>query len=222
MDWNSAILWGIISLFSTIFFGFLFGYIFYKKAIKKKKMYIYVDSNILVSEDLSNYNGLKILYNNEEIDTLTSSTIIITNIGNDLIELNDIVSSAPITISTSNKFLSNNIERYTVETSNKKANASLLKINDSTLQLIFEFLRPKDKIHVTLLHSGTINIEGELKIGTIEKNIDYNQNIHLKSKNLFEEVIETEIRMLKEISPSSFIVVIILILLLELLPFFLK
>lgn len=222
MDWNSAILWGIISLFSTIFFGFLFGYIFYKKAIKKKKMYIYVDSNILVSEDLSNYNGLKILYNNEEIDTLTSSTIIITNIGNDLIELNDIVSSAPITISTSNKFLSNNIERYTVETSNKKANASLLKINDSTLQLIFEFLRPKDKIHVTLLHSGTINIEGELKIGTIEKNIDYNQNIHLKSKNLIEKVIETEIRMLKEISPSSFIVIIILILLLELLPFFLK
>lgn len=205
MDWNSSILWGIVGLLSTIFFGFLFSYIFYKKSIKKKKLNVYVNSNILISEDLSNYNGLKILYNNEEITTLTSSTIIITNIGNDLIEKNDIISSDPITILASNKFLSNNIDEYTVKVSNKKVTASLQKINDSTLQLVFDFLRPKDKIQVTLLHSGIINIEGELKIGNIEKNINNDTNARLTKKSFFEEVIETELRLLKKTSPSFLI-----------------
>lgn len=209
MDWNSAILWGIISLLSTIFFGFLFGYIFYKKSIKKKKLYIYVNSNILISEDLSNYEGIKILYNSEEIVTLTSSTIIISNIGNDIVEINDVISSDPIIITTSEKFLSNKLDEYNLITSNKKVTATLQKIDDSTLQLVFEFLRPKDKIKVTLLHSGIINIEGELKIGTIEKNIDFDQNDHLKKMNIFEEIMEIEINILRKMSPYFTILVII-------------
>lgn len=206
MNWNSAIFWGIIGILSTIFFGYLFAYIFYKKSIKKKKIYIDVNSNILISEDLSNYEGLKVLYNNEEINTLTSSTIIIANIGNDLIEMDDIISSDPITISTSNKFLTNNIEEYVVTSSNKKVSASLQKINDSILQLVFDFLRPKDNIKVTLLHDGMIDIGGELKIGTIEKCIDYDQNSRLTKRSLFEEIFEAEIHMFQKMSPQFVII----------------
>lgn len=222
MDWNSAILWGIISLLSTIFFGFLFGYIFYKKSIKKKKLYIYVNSNILISEDLSNYEGIKIHYNSEEITTLTSSTIIISNIGNDIIEINDVISSDPIIIKTSEKFLSNNLDEYNLITSNKKVTATLQKIDDSTLQLIFEFLRPKDKIKVTLLHSGIINIEGELKIGAIEKNIDFDQNDHLTKTNFFEEIMETEIRILRKMTPFSITLFSLLLFLLFIYVLFFK
>ena len=105
MDWNSAILWGLIGIASTIFFGFIFSYIFYRKGLKQKKVICTTSSTVLISDNLSNYKNLKILYDNEYIKTLTSTTINFKNIGNDKIELDDIVPSDPIIISTSGKFL---------------------------------------------------------------------------------------------------------------------
>ena len=136
----------------------------------------------------------------------TSSSIIIANTGNDLIEIDDIIPSAPITFSTSNKFLTNNIDEYVVTSSNKKISASLKKINDSTLQLVFDFLRPKDNIKVTLLHDGIIDIEGELKIGMIKKYIDYDQNYRLTKRNFLEKIYETEIHMFQKMSPQFIII----------------
>ena len=75
-----------------------------------------------------------------------------------------------------------------MEASNKKATTSLQKIDDSTLQLEFDFLRPGDNIKVTLLHDGIINIGGELKIGTIEKSIYYDQILRLTKRSLFEKI----------------------------------
>ena len=68
-DWQTIL--SILGIFLTFFFGIL-SYVFYRKGIKKKKLLITSNSTILISEYLSNYNGLKILYNNKEITILTS------------------------------------------------------------------------------------------------------------------------------------------------------
>lgn len=170
INWQTIL--SVAGIILTIFFGIL-SYVFYRKGIKKKKLLITSNSTILISEDLSNYNGLQISYNNEKVKTLTSTYITLSNIGNDVIESSDITPSDPIIISTTNKFLSINGEEYKIVSSNKKVTTSLQKIDDSNLQLSFDFLNPKNELSITLLHNGDIFVNGDLKIGNVEK-ISYN------------------------------------------------
>lgn len=175
MDWNSAILWGIIGIASTIFFGFIFSYIFYRKGLKNKRLICHRTSTSLISENISKYKDLKILYDNNEIQTLTSTLINFKNVGNDIINPNDIIPSDPITIKTTGHFLfSVNTTDTTlseVTVSNTKVKVDLEHVDSSNLKLNFDFLPPKCEISITLLHSGDIEITGDLKIGTFTKNI---------------------------------------------------
>lgn len=181
INWQTIL--SISGIILTIFFGIL-SYVFYRKGIKKKKLLITSNSTILVSEDLSNYNGLQISYNNEEVKTLTSTSITIRNIGNDVIENTDITPSDPIVITTTNKFLSINGEEYKVTSSNKKITTSLQKIDDSKLQLSFDFLNPKNELSITLLHNGNILVNGDLKNGNVDK-VSNNDNYVPVSKNIY-------------------------------------
>lgn len=219
MNSNWQTILSISGIILTIFFGIL-SYVFYRKGIKKKKLLITSNSTVLVSEDLSNYNGLQISYNNEEVKTLTSTTITIRNIGNDVIESTDITPSDPIVILTSNKFLSINGEEYKVASSNKKVTTSLQKINDSKLQLSFDFLNPKNELSITLLHNGNIHVNGDLKNGNVDK-VSNNDNYVPTSKNIYsshnndEEFSYSNFtdRMLSLLSTMSFSIIALFIML---------
>lgn len=209
MTWNTIL--SISGIFLTIFFGIL-SYILYRKGIKKKKLFFDVKSINLISENLSNYNGLnglEISYNNEKIETLTSSIVTIINSGNDIIEVSDITPSEPILITASNKFLLNNSSEYAIFTTNNKATVSLKKINDAKLQLMFDFLRPKDIIKVTLLHTGNVIIKGDLKCGTIDNNLSEES---LSSKD--EDEKDTEALLVPEIKELITVVIFLATLLL--------
>lgn len=175
MDWNSAILWGLIGIACTIFFGFIFSYIFYRKGLKKKRLICHRTSTSLISENISKYKDLKILYDNNEIQTLTSTLINFKNVGNDIIDPNDIIPSDPIIIKTTGHFLfsvnttDTTLSEVTVSTPKVKVN--LEHVDSSNLKLNFDFLPPKCEISITLLHSGDIDITGDLKIGTFTKNV---------------------------------------------------
>lgn len=188
IDWQTIL--SISGIILTIFFGIL-SYVFYRKGIKKKKILVTSDSTILVSEDLSNYNGLKISYNNEEVKTLTSTTITVRNIGNDIIEASDIAPSDPIIITTTNKFLSINSDEYKINSSNKKITTSLQKIDDSKLQLTFDFLNPKNELSITLLHNGDIFVNGDLKNGNVDK-VSNNDKYVPVSKSKYSDSIDIE------------------------------
>lgn len=207
-DWQNIL--SISGILLTIFFGIL-SYVFYRKSINNKKILISLDSTILISEDFSNYDGFQISYNNEKINTLTNSVIVITNIGYGFIDKNDFIADFPITFSTSNKFYHNNVDGNTILTSNKKVIASLHKIDDSTLQLSFNFLKHNDTIKIILLHDGAINIEGELKNGSIRK-INYNKNDYFMYKR-YERIFKTQNYLMKRYPLFSLFVLCLCILL---------
>ena len=98
-------------------------------------------------------------------------TITIKNIGNLTIEVSDISSSSPITFCASKEFLLNDVKDYILYSSNKNSSFSLLKINKSKIQLVFDYLKPEEEISLTLLHSGILKINGDLKNGIIYQNI---------------------------------------------------
>lgn len=166
MDWIN-----ILSIILTMFFGVL-SFVFYRKGIKKKKLLIIAKSTLLISQNLSNYSGLKISYNNEEIQSLSSTTIIIKNTGNDIIESSDITPIVPINILTSDRFLLIDSDKYHVSTSNDKTNPTIEEKDNSNLVVHFDFIKPKDTISITLLHNGDISVSGDLKDGDIDMIID--------------------------------------------------
>lgn len=167
INWESSVLWGIIGLIATIFFG----YIFYIKSTQNKSLSLFTTSDTLVSESLTRYKGLKIFYNKKTIKKLVSTTITIKNIGNLTIENSDISPSSPIMFCTSKEFLLNDVKDYVLYNSNKNSSVSLSKINKSKIQLVFDYLKPGDVISITLLHSGILKINGDLKNGIIYQNI---------------------------------------------------
>lgn len=169
MNWDSSIFWGIIGIFSTIFFGFIFSYIFYRKGLKQKKIVCIIEPTTLISNNLSNYKNLKILYNGENIQALTSTKVVLKNIGNDKIEPSDITPSDPIVITTSGKFLPTEDFVLDVNSTNPKVKSSLEYVDDSTFNLKFDFFPPECELSLTLLHSGNVSITGDLKIGNFNQ-----------------------------------------------------
>lgn len=179
INWDSSVLWGIIGLITTIFFG----YIFYIKSSQEKSLNISTKSDLLVPDFLTTHNELEILYNKKKVKTLVNSTITIKNTGNTTIEASDIAPNSPIIFSTSKEFLLNSIEDYTIIKSNKNSLFSLKKISNAEFKLIFDYFKPGDIIVFTLLHDGFLEITGELKNGDI-----YIDNVEINRHKRIEKI----------------------------------
>lgn len=157
----------LIGIFLSIF-GVVVSIFSYIKTKKTKKIAVNSESTILISETLSKYENLKILYNDENIKSLTSTIVRIKNIGSDIVEPDDLVPSCPLTINTTKKFLLEDTSQYKISTSNTKNIVKLTKIDSMSLQISFDFLNPKDEIQITLLHTGDISVDGDLKSNPIK------------------------------------------------------
>ncbi len=160
----------LISIISVILaiVSIVASYIFFRKSTKRKKLSIFSFSSEIISKDLTKNEKLQFSYNGQEIKSLTSSTIQIVNEGNDTIESGDFYKGKPLTITTSTPLLSKDDDCLTIETSNSKTKISTTYIDEKTIQIEIEALRPKDFVDITLLHSGTIKIDADLKSGIVD------------------------------------------------------
>lgn len=164
MDWNSSALWGIIGLIG----GIIVSFVFYKISNKNKKIIYTKNSQILITNAISEIDGLNIFYKNQPINDLTSTTIIIKSVGKDIINVDDFGKATPLCIKTTgNFFLQNNIESIITENSNPNNLIKPIIKDDKTILLDFDYLSQGDKITIILLHTNTLDIDGKLKMGTI-------------------------------------------------------
>jgi hypothetical protein len=167
MDWNSSALWGIIGLIG----GFIISFIFYKIGIKNKKIIYTINSQVLITNNLSKINGLNITYQNQPITDLTTTTIIIKSVGKDIINVSDFGKATPFGIKTTGKFfLQNDINSIIIKNSNLDNLIEPIFKDDSTILLNFDYLSQGDEITFILLHTKTIDICGKLKAGVLLNN----------------------------------------------------
>ena len=101
MDWNSSALWGIIGLFG----GFLCSFIFYKLSDKTKRLTYSINSQTLITNNLSEIEGVSITFGNHPIDNLVTTTITLKSVGKDAIEMKDFGRAKPLCFKTTGKFL---------------------------------------------------------------------------------------------------------------------
>lgn len=209
---------GIIIGVLGIIVGLGGSFFFYRKNKKVKKLIYRAETTVLISEDLSSYENLKILYNNENIDTLNSTTIKIRNIGNDIIEPKDFVPSMPIIIKTSDHFLLQDFSKYKITCSDSKNRVNLEKIDESNFQVVFDYLNPKDEITIAILHTGDITITGDLKQKNSVKN--YSNKKYGKEESDYIDNTQTDIiKIYQEIPTLAAILVMALLFLYFLLRF---
>lgn len=178
MDWNSSALWGILGLIG----GFFFSFIFYKIGTKNKKIIYTKNSQTLITNNLSEINGLDITYLNKPIKNLISTTVIIKSIGKDIINMTDFGKATPFCIKTTGEFLfQNNIGSTIIKNSNPNNLLKLVAKDHKTLLLDFDYLSQNDEITFVFLHTEPINVEGKLKTGSL-----INNNIFKRVNNILD------------------------------------
>ena len=175
MDWNSSFLWSITGILSGLIVNFLFYYL----ARERKSLLYNISTTPIISNSISQIEGLSIKYNENKVNDFFTSTITIKNNGIYLIEPNDII--PPLSLMTNGEFFTDSIKLHT-----EKNNNNLQIIFDSTgynisqkATIQFDYLLKKDTISFTIFHTGDITLSGNLKKGTIKKSKKEKKHLHL-------------------------------------------
>lgn len=166
MDWNSSALWGIIGLFG----GFLCSFIFYKLSDKTKRLTYSINSQTLITNNLSEIEGVSITFGNQPIDNLVTTTITLKSVGKDTVEMKDFGRAKPLCFKTIGEFLLQDNIDSTIAKNSRPDNLMKPKLDgNNTILLEYDYLSQGDTIIFTLLHTGEISLEGKLKTGTLLK-----------------------------------------------------
>ena len=170
---NSNLFWCIIGIAGGAVFSLIISLVFFLLGLKRKKLNYNIQTFCLVSKKINQIKGLEVKYNSKEIENLYSSTITIKNVGNSVIEKQDVSPSCPFSISTNGVFLLNNINDANLYSSNKTNHVftsfNVDESNNETRHIIlnFEYIAKKEEWTYTILHTGDITFNGVLKDGKI-------------------------------------------------------
>lgn len=170
---NSNLFWCIIGIVGGAIFSLIISLIFFLVGLKRKKLNYNIQTFCLVSQKINQIKGLEVKYNSKEIENLYSSTITIKNIGNSVIEKQDVSPSCPLSLSTNGVFLSKDFNDTNLYSSNKTnhvfASFTIDESNNEARHIIlnFEYMAKKEEWTCTVLHTGDITFNGVLKDGKI-------------------------------------------------------
>jgi len=165
---------GILGIFGS--------FIFYKLGQRTRKLIYTVSSQPLITDNLSDLEGLQIIYQDKPIKNLTSTTIVFKSIGNENVERDDFGEKTPLYIKTTEEFLLQ-ADMNSIVTANSNPGNSLcpVKKDDQTIWVDFEYLRKGDSITVTMLHTGNISVTGQLKSGKLQDSDTYEKFNHISN-----------------------------------------
>lgn len=162
LAWLALAIIAIVSLILAIYYG--------KKSNKKKKLQYSITSNPLITDSMSNIDGLYVSIDGIQIENLSSTTIFFSNIGNDNIDFSDFSTEKPLVIKVKDGIFTNlkSIDSYVHHRHLKnKNNVNCSELNNNQVIINFEYLNPKDNFYTTFLHTGTIEVQGILKKGVV-------------------------------------------------------
>lgn len=170
--WESTPFWGIAGLVG----GFLVAALFFLMGKSRKVLEYEINSTCLISKEMAEVPGLKILFEDKPIQNLTSTTVKFINSGNETIDYADFATRAPLCIKNSVPLLDSS-HGYRIGASNQNSAPFVKKLDETSIQIGFEYLKPKESFTVIFLHDGDLSVLGELKSGRIRKY--HNRNIRL-------------------------------------------
>lgn len=144
-------------------------YIFYKKSKIERCLSYKITTIDLIKSGISKLSSLKIIFKEKEINSLSLAQIKIINTGNVALRDEDIAPSKKITIHLLNK--AEILDISCPLQKNKTTTINITKVDDNTVNIIFDFMNPSDYIYLKIIHTGvsksdisiTASIIGETK-----------------------------------------------------------
>lgn len=147
---------------------------------KRKAIYYTISSNILVDEKVSQINGIKVLFKDNEVNTIVVTNIKIWNGGNEILEPSDFYpeNSLKISIPNDEQILAVGVSDETAEeckftiTNNNKNNEAGVS---------FYCLEPKQSVSLIVYHTNTNEKETKI-LGKIKGGKILNKSIELSTE----------------------------------------
>lgn len=158
--WDSSAFWGIAGIVG----GILVSTFFFIRGKSKKILKYEIRSTVLITKNMLNIPEISITLAGQPVQSVTSSTIKFTNIGNQAITSDDFAKLAPLRISVKNKFFSM-ADGFQIVSDNPNTAPVLHETNEKAVVISFDFLRPKQSFSITFLHDGALSADGHLKTG---------------------------------------------------------
>lgn len=155
-QFDPSAFWGIAGIVVSIFvatFFFIVG--------KKKTLLQYHSTTTpWITSKIVEMTGLYFTF---------STTIKFINSGNQAITSNDFAEQDKLRIEVHE----GKLYSYDVSKGNQKLLPQLYPVNNRTINIAFENLKPKQYFTITILHGGSLSVFGELKTGKMQ---EYNPN----------------------------------------------
>lgn len=184
---DSNLFWCIIGIIGGAFFSLLISLFFYLIGLKRKCISYYIKTFCIISDKVNQITDLEITYHDNKLEDLYSSTIIIKNTGNSIIEYQDFIISDTPSLCTDGEFIINDTFNSDSTILNEKNNLKIIYKNDiniNQLNLNFDYIAKKEKIVLSFFHTGNIYFNGKLKDGKIIQIPEETKYEELTSKSI--------------------------------------
>jgi hypothetical protein len=145
---------------------------------KKRAIYYTINSTVLVANEVSRINGIKILFHDKEIETVVVSKIKLWNGGNDILETNDFYPNCELSIKVpqNEKILAAIVNEETDETC--KVNVKNSTQDENVRIIDFYCLEPRQGATITIYHTNIDEKETEV-IGKIKGGKVLNRSVEM-------------------------------------------
>lgn len=145
---------------------------------KKRAIYYTINSTVLVDNEVSRIDGIKILFHDKEIETVVVSKIKLWNGGNEILETSDFYPGyeLSITVPQNEKILAAIVNEETEETC--KISVQNATQNENKRLINFYCLEPRQGATLTIYHTNIDEKETEL-IGKIKGGKVLNRSVEI-------------------------------------------
>lgn len=140
--------------------------IFFAAGRQRRALSYRISSTPLVTDEMTSIPNLEVFYRRQPVENLTSTTIIFTNIGNQLLDMQSFAEKQPLCLTTSGHFFQGQ-SAVNASADNPNSTPSLSTIDARTQKVAFDFLDPKKSFQLTLLHDGKLSVSGNIKGGVL-------------------------------------------------------
>ena len=163
--------------------------VFYCRGKAKKSLVYQISTSDLITDKINSTPGIKISVGDEPAVKVSSTTIIFTNNGNQTINSSDFSSLFPLQVFVAGHiFNAKNIDESYINTRVKTLNPKIEVVKDYKIVIKFEYLKPKQKFEITVLHDGILVVDGDLKTGTLQNYNPEEESISLPKKRTLNKI----------------------------------
>lgn len=169
---HSPIFWGVVGVVGVFLGIFASAYFSNRKVLEHLE-----HSSKLIPKDISNIPGLTITMHGKPIQDLIATEIKFFNGGNQTIESSDFAKAEQLGAAIDGTYYGAEIS-----SSNPNSAPAVKVVDEHTLAVDFDFLKPNDSITLILWHNGKASIRGDIKFGKVRKKLGNKSPLSLSTR----------------------------------------